>query len=124
MVLILQIISNLEGTLNSGKMKKHLEKAHGIKQFHCTYCYQSFGMKGNLKKHIDEVHENIRPFECEICQGKFARKEKLREHIEGVHEKIKPFQCSSCDYRSHLKGMAIQSADVFIGVMKASQTFS
>ena len=85
-------------------MKKHLEKAHGIKQFHCTYCSQSFGMRGNLKKHIDEVHENLRPFECDICHGKFARKEKLREHIEGVHEKIKPFQCSSCDYRSHLKG--------------------
>ena len=57
-------------------------------------CFKSFGMSGDLKHHIQSVHENIREH-CPICQKEFRAKS-LKTHIKTAHEKIKEHNCSIC----------------------------
>ena len=45
--------------------------------------------KGNLKRHIETVHERIKPFKCNFCDYKSARKANLNEHVESAHGGIK-----------------------------------
>ena len=62
----------------------------------CPCCEFTSGMKLNVKKHIDEVHEG----KCNICQKSFKTTRRLKDHILSVHEKRKPYKCPNCHYRS------------------------
>ena len=53
--------------------------------FQCLVCYKTFRKKGNLKKHVEVVHEGKKPFQCSICHLEFGYKHLLKKH-EVVHE--------------------------------------
>ena len=58
-------------------------------------CGKKFGLKGNLKLHIQHVHECVRSYSCkeEKCGKAFAKKSNLVRHTRGVHLKEKNFIC-------------------------------
>ena len=47
------------------------------------------GLKTNLKKHIEAVHEGKKPFVCPRKSSRFARKQDLNRHVKAVHEGVK-----------------------------------
>ena len=61
--------------------------------------FVNIAVKGNLKSHVDSVHEGKKPFKCENCDYSCAEKGDLQKHITSVHEGKKPFNCESCDYK-------------------------
>ena len=63
------------------------------KQPKCDVCNSVFKSKGNLKKHIQLVHERKKLFKCGTCDAGFTTKYVLRMHCESVHEGKKPFEC-------------------------------
>ena len=64
----------------------------------CYECDVSFGIKPDVKRHIEMVHEGKKPFVCSKCKGRFVNKQGLNRHIESVYERKKPFKCEICDY--------------------------
>ena len=48
--------------------------------------------KGNLKNHIESVHEQLKAFKCSNCDYSTSRKSNLTIHISSVHEKNKPYR--------------------------------
>eukprot|EP01083_Nonionella_stella_P268546 907923_1 len=50
----------------------------------CESCDTTFTLKGNLKRHINSVHEKLRPFSCESCNTAFSQKQKLKQHVSFV----------------------------------------
>ena len=46
---------------------------------------QSFSTVGNLKKHIDEVHNAQKDHKCESCGKLFSQAGTLKMHINSVH---------------------------------------
>lgn len=64
----------------------------------CAICQANIkGKRGNLKRHIEFKHYNIRRFEClhQGCGRKFHNRLNLKRHEEAVHEG-RPFKCSEC----------------------------
>ena len=51
---------------------------------------------------MDIVEENI--YRCELCDYNSSQKGNLKRHMEAVHEGKKPFKCSACDYKCSEKG--------------------
>ena len=82
-------------------LKKHIEDVHKeLKNgFQCEYCEKTFKYRSSLKRHIESVHEGQKTHQCSDCEAKFSEKRNLKRHIATVHEKKKPFQCEICEFR-------------------------
>jgi hypothetical protein len=50
--------------------------------YSCLHCNLQFRQTGNLRKHIQEIHERKKPFDCNFCNVSFSRK-----HARDTHEK-------------------------------------
>ena len=76
------------------------------KSFQCLHCNGAFSQKGNLEKHISNVHECKRQFKCEDCELTYKRKEHLFVHFSSVHEG-KKYSCLICNnsfkHKTYLK---------------------
>ena len=71
--------------------------------FKCKYCDKKIISKGNLKRHIEDVHEGQKKYECEFCNRNFSQKCNLKNHQFKVH-KGKKFKCETCQkYFNHEK---------------------
>ena len=51
----------------------------------CQVCGASFVSKGNLKQHMEAIHEKKRDFACNVCDAKFYFKHKMEEHVKGMN---------------------------------------
>ena len=49
------------------------------------YCGTSFASKGNLKQHVEAIHEKKRDFACTVCNAKFYFKHKMEDHVKAKH---------------------------------------
>ena len=49
------------------------------------YCGTSFASKGNLKQHVEAIHEKRRDFACTVCDAKFYFKHKMEDHVKAKH---------------------------------------
>ena len=58
--------------------------------------------KGDLKKHIDSVHGNVR-YTCDQCDYEATRKRSLKRHRDSAHGDVR-FTCDQCDYKATQKG--------------------
>jgi hypothetical protein len=57
-----------------------LKRFNGM--YNCLHCNLQFRQTGNLRKHIQEIHERKKPFHCNFCSVSFSRK-----HARDTHEK-------------------------------------
>ena len=65
----------------------------------CDICDCTCSTKGNLKNHVESVHEARKLFKCDICDYySCSQKGSLKLHVESVHKGKKPFKCEICDY--------------------------
>lgn len=71
----------------------------------CPECHKTFSTKGNLKNHINVIHQGIKLFNCTFqgCNSKFSNKSRLEVHIR-THFGQKPFQCPICNKSFNEKG--------------------
>ena len=85
------------------KLQPSLKKPE--KKFLCKICSKNFSTKGNLKNHINTIHNNYYPFKCPYsnCSHSYSNKSRLEVHIR-THTGIKPFQCNLCNKFFNEKG--------------------
>ena len=77
---------------------------HEGKRFECDKCLKTFSTQSNLKNHDNFVHEKQKR-ECPTCGKKLVGE--MKRHIQSVHEGKKDYKCNSCDKmffsKAHLK---------------------
>ena len=68
--------------------------------FRCYFCQKAFKKKGDLNVHTKRIHEKIKDVQCEVCFKRFGLKDDLKKHME-IHnpdttasKKMK--QCKLC----------------------------
>ena len=81
----------------------HNKKVHEKVSFECQYCAKVFKEKGDLKKHVNAVHLNMKNFKCDECDQSFGQKGNLETHIRTVHRNEKNFKCDTCGKSFGLK---------------------
>ena len=77
----------------------------------CEICFKTYSRSSHMKRHVREVHMQIRDHHCPDCDRSFAAKEVLTDHILRKHTKEKQFHCEECpksfatkrDLRDHAK---------------------
>ena len=84
--------------MGKGGLRIHKQFIHGIgvKKFMCDRCPYTTVMKGNLKIHVNAVHENLRNHACHICGFTAKYGTGLKRHIKSVHDNIKDQVCGQC----------------------------
>ena len=67
-------------------------------QWMCKTCFRRFTTKGNRKRHIAEMHDNIKIYKCDIenCGKQFTRDRGLQNHKRKYHSGLRLF-CSFCN---------------------------
>ena len=78
-------------------LDKKRERLQIAKKHECVKCSLKYGSKGELTRHVNEVHEGKKPNKCTQCGKCFSRKPELNRHITVIDEKKKPFNCDICD---------------------------
>ena len=67
------------------------------KRHPCPHCHKSLSSASTLKRHINDVHLQLKPFKCDYCDKSFARQETLDSHIASKHtEGLKLAECPEC----------------------------
>ena len=72
---------------------------HTLKrQIKCDYCDTAFSETGNLKNHINRVHEKVKCVihKCNQCRKTYSDPGKLKKHIYHMHERVKNHKCHQC----------------------------
>ena len=63
----------------------------------CKKCGKNYSTAGNLRIHIENIHEGLRRFECDFCPKRFAVKDAYVKHVKLIHEYMKEFKCLICN---------------------------
>ena len=51
----------------------------------CPSCEKTFGLAGNLLKHVRAVHDREKPYKCSKCHLRFSNNYNLCRHIRLIH---------------------------------------
>ncbi|CDW87070.1 UNKNOWN [Stylonychia lemnae] len=79
---------------NSISSEKSSSKSTVISHnYFCQDCQVSFQKPSKLRRHIQNVHEEIRPFKCDDCGQTYKRKEHLTRHQSSVHASERLLDC-------------------------------
>ena len=68
------------------------------KTFKCDQCEYKSKNKGDLKKHVKIVHDQIKDIKCEKCDYICSTITNLKQHIKQIHDRIKDVNCDICEY--------------------------
>lgn len=66
--------------LQSGKFD-----SFGDADLRCPVCGKLFHNRSNMRRHMFDVHSDIKRFRCTLCDQAFKRKSALRQHLKSVH---------------------------------------
>eukprot|EP00092_Neocalanus_flemingeri_P015216 GFUD01016439.1.p1 GENE.GFUD01016439.1~~GFUD01016439.1.p1 ORF type:complete len:543 (+),score=126.92 GFUD01016439.1:40-1668(+) len=98
----LEEISDNRVKVSKSHKVKSIKAARKLKMFECHYCgFITDSGAATLRKHVKEVHEEIKQYHCTECGIKVSRKYHLIRHIKAVHHKEKFWQCEDCDYKTN-----------------------
>ena len=77
--------------MKSGMKRRLLEDKKTCKwvQEDGTVCGKTFSKFDSLRRHVAELHKNIRPFVCDICNKSYGRKDYLDRHMKSHSEENK-----------------------------------
>ena len=64
-------------------------------EFKCSFCGKTFKDRGNHKRHIRQVHTDLKPYKCKECGRDFSDAGNLKRHIKHKHEGVRQ-QCPQC----------------------------
>ncbi|XP_002134664.2 zinc finger protein 595 [Drosophila pseudoobscura] len=84
--------------LSEEKLKVHMMRHRGIKNFTCPHCGAKKTTKNELKLHIN-YHTLERTWPCPHCSKVCNSSTSRKMHIRTNHEKTKSYACSICDKR-------------------------
>uniref|UniRef100_A0A1Q3F481 C2h2-type zn-finger protein n=1 Tax=Culex tarsalis TaxID=7177 RepID=A0A1Q3F481_CULTA len=87
---------------SKAKLKLHMRRHMGDKQFACDSCPMRFYTKIELTLHT-QTHTKIKNAICDICGSRFTRKESLKLHVQRVHDGYRPHECSLCGLKFSLR---------------------
>ncbi|KAH8323444.1 hypothetical protein KR067_010661, partial [Drosophila pandora] len=84
-----------KGFSYKGNLKSHIQNVHnGERRFQCPHCKKHFSHKGNLQCHI-RVHTRERPYKCTQCSSAFVKNYNLKIHMR-IHTGELLFRCTIC----------------------------
>lgn len=83
--------------------KRAAPVAVGKASFDCPVCGKGFGLKKNMKAHMD-LHSDDKQFVCSVCDKAFAKEGRLKVHMQ-LHSRssdqlamlTEPTECPACD---------------------------
>lgn len=56
-------------------------------ELRCPSCGKLFHNRSNMRRHMNDIHTDIRRFKCPLCDKSFKRKSVLKQHYGYVHGK-------------------------------------
>ena len=70
-----------------GNLRRHIQRVHETKisRFLCPDCPKHFGQKFDLNRHRKTVHLGIKNFECDLCGRRFGEGKDMTRHRSAVH---------------------------------------
>ncbi len=69
--------------------------AHLSPRFPCDFCSKDFGRPGQLERHTNSVHYQLRPHKCNFCGKLFTDPASLKRHSV-THSGARNYKCSNC----------------------------
>lgn len=88
------------------RLRIHIQRHQGIKQFQCTQCDHGYHRKQHLQRHIAEIHQNQprldQPLSCDHCERQFDTAWGLRRHLAKIKEpktRVRQHCCEICGRR-------------------------
>jgi len=81
-----------------GNNYKNLEHQKRGNQNSCSECDKHYTDRGNLRRHIRSVHQQVR-HTCIQCSASFNDLSNLKRHKESQHEGVR-YACDHCDYKA------------------------
>jgi DNA-directed RNA polymerase subunit RPC12/RpoP len=88
-----------------GDLNRHINTVHlKQKNYKCDHCNESFGHKGTLNVHINTVHLKQKNYKCDHCNESFGKKSNMKAHINTIHLKQKNYKCDHCNESFGQKG--------------------
>uniref|UniRef100_A0A0A1XEF1 Zinc finger protein 782 n=1 Tax=Zeugodacus cucurbitae TaxID=28588 RepID=A0A0A1XEF1_ZEUCU len=81
---------------NKDKLKVHLMRHAGIKNYVCPHCGMRKTTMNELKVHIN-YHTLERTWPCRFCAHVCNSSGNLKTHIRTVHERAKDYACRYCE---------------------------
>uniref|UniRef100_A0A6P4EM96 Zinc finger protein 41 n=1 Tax=Drosophila rhopaloa TaxID=1041015 RepID=A0A6P4EM96_DRORH len=78
------------------KLKIHMMRHQGIKNYSCPYCGLKKTTKNELRLHIN-FHTLERTWSCKDCPKVCNSSTSLKKHIRAIHEKARDYACNYCE---------------------------
>jgi len=98
-------------TVEDDVFERHQRLVHSDEHAHltqCNVCNRRFSSKDSLRKHIENIHMNMKKFSCEICDAGFATQAGLVKHNEKEHGGVKHRVCCPLCGKEYANEPALQ----------------
>lgn len=79
------------------ELRTHM-KYHTDDKYPCTLCSIVFSRPANMKRHMRVVHCGVKAYPCPHCDRSFGKAETLKHHVM-THTGERPQVCKVCDKR-------------------------
>lgn len=81
---------------SKGNLLRHVIEVHGKERFKCHICQRAFRSKSAYCTHVSVTHSTQKNFLCSYCGATFKQRTSLRYHIRTMHEMLNTLRCTQC----------------------------
>ncbi len=82
--------------VSKGNLKRHIDVKHNNIKYKCTQCDKIYSYKSDLVKHAHVQHLHTFEYKCNICNKTYTSNPNLKRHIDTKHNNIQ-YECTKCD---------------------------